>query len=388
MRRGSRATSGALVTLVALTFALTACGSSSLVDAPALPGTNPRVIGVAVEAKLTEPADLPVFDDTNGFALVPDGGRYKIGVRKGQSVVTATLDDDVPVDQIVTASFDSTTAPVDAGFGVMCRVRDPDNYYRLGAANDGTFAIQRVRDGEAKVLTGGGLWQRDVGLRNTPGTFTVRAECVGHTLTLFESDREIVSVRDTSIQGHKTGVFVESFSEPNAAVQVDALSVRAFAHRNQVSAATATGWDDFLQAQEVSNRCDLLDPKAAPAKHTKFVTRCGSAVFVQVDRPEPAAREFAHMLGAVGPTLTNVSGLPDCPKQTGIRGPLPPPRGSADDARIGRVACIDLGGATVAIWLHEAAGLIGFTQVRHGDRAAWKSYGRDWPPFAYDPPTG
>ena len=388
MRRGSRATSGALVTLVALAFALTACGSSSLVDASALPDPNARGIGVAVDAKLTDPADLPVFDDENGIALVPEGGHYKIGVRKGQSVVTAALADDVPVDQIVTASIDSTPAPVDAGFGVLCRVRDQDNYYRLGVANDGTYAIQRVQDGKNTVLTGGGLWQKDARLRAKPGTTTVRAECVGRTLTLFAGDQEIASVRDTSIQGHKTGVFVESFAEPNAAVQVNAFSVRAFTNREQVSAATVAAWDAFVRAQSASNRCDLLIPKAAPGKHTKFVTRCDGAVFVQVDRPETAARAFADMLGGVGPSLTNVKGLPDCPNRTGIRGPLPPPRGSADDARIGRVACVDLGGATVAIWLHEAAGLIGVTQVRHGDRAAWKGYGRDWPQFAYRPPTG
>jgi hypothetical protein len=374
--------------LVALTLALSACGSSTLVDASALPNANARVIGVAIDANVTEPADLPVFDDTNGVSLVPDGGRYKIGARKGQSVVTAALADDVPVDQVVTATFDSTPAPVDAGFGVMCRVRDADNYYRLGVANDGTYAIQRVKDGKSTVLTGGGLWREDKRIRKTPGAFTVRGECVGRTLKLFESDNEIVSAQDSSIQGRKVGVFVESFAEPNAAVQVDGLSVRAFANRNRVSPATAKAWEEFFQAQEVSNRCDLLDPKAAPGKHTKFVARCGAAIFVQVDRPEPAAREFARMLGAVGPSLENVSGLPDCPKQTGIRGPLPPPRGSADDARIGRVACIDLGNATVAIWLHEAEGLIGFTEVRRADRAVWKGYGRDWPPFAYHAPTG
>ncbi|MGZ6979474.1 MAG: hypothetical protein ACXVJW_15295 [Acidimicrobiia bacterium] len=374
MARFSKAVFGALVPVVAVVLFATACSSSSSADASALPNADAPRIGVAVDATVTAPSDLPTFDDGNGHGAVPPGGHYQIGVRGAQSVVTATLDDELPVDQVVTATFDTSGSPKDAGFGVVCRMKDPDNYYRLGVSNDGMYAIQRVKAGATTVLTGGGLWTRDPGIRRSPGPFTVRGECVGHTLTLFESNRQIATTRDANLDGRTAGVFVESFFEPNATVQVDALSVRAFRNRSKVTGAVAAGWDAFLHTQQVSRRCELLDARRSrTGTGTAFATRCGSVVFLQPTSPQTGARAYARILRKAGTSFATVKTLPDCSKRTGIRGPL---------ATAGEVACIDLGGSTAVIWLHTKTGVIGVTVVKHGDRAAWKGYGRDWPPFA------
>ncbi len=249
---------------LAVGLAASACSSGSSVDESALPTPTAREIGLAVNADITgTKPDLTTFDDTNGHAGIPAGGKYQIGVRNPQSLVTATLDDSFPVDQIVTASFDASGGAIDAGFGIICRMVDEDNYYRLGVGNDGTYAIQKVKGGKLTVLTGAGQWVRAPSIRNTPGVFNVRVDCVGDTLTLFESNQPIAQVRDDTIKGHTVGVFVESFREPSATIQVDSLSVRAFTDRSRVTDIVADGWEDVLRTQSVSNRCTLLDPKRA-----------------------------------------------------------------------------------------------------------------------------
>jgi hypothetical protein len=386
--------SGFATTVMALGLLATACSSGSEADASALPQPDATVMGAAVDAQVVgTKADLTTFDDTNGHAGIPDGGKYQIGVRAQQSLVTATLDDSFPVDQIITASFDASGGAIDAGFGVICRKVDDDNYYRIGVGNDGTYAIQKVKDGKLTVLTGEGQWVRAPTIRNTPGIFNVRVDCVGETLTLFESNQPIAQVRDDSIKGHTVGVFVETFREPSATVQVDSLSVRAFRDRSRITDVVADGWDDLLRTQSLSNRCTLLDPKRANAgAATSFVTRCGSVLLLQTDPPQQGQPTFDRMLKRAGTSLETVKGLPKCSKRTGVRGPLPPPTPPAGvtDSRtsIGSVACLDLGDSTAVIWVHDLAGVVGVSRVKDGDRAAWKDYGPDWPPFSYEEKPG
>lgn len=390
-----------LATLSALALLVAACSPSAWVDETALPNPDAARIGLSYDAALGAPADLPTFDDGNGHGEVPPGGTYQLGVRQGQSVVTATLDERFPPDQIVTAGFDTTGSPPDTGFGVVCRMVDQDNYYRLGVANDGQYAIQRVKDGKSTVLTGepslldpkDRSWQRDDAIRDTPGPFTVRAECVGHRLTLFESNREVVSTRDASIKGGEVGVFVETFAEPNATIQVRSLSVRSFRDRRRLTDATVARWNGLLLAQNVSKTCALIDPFAAGVDaRGAAVTRCGSVVFIQPADPQRGLRAYSHILDDSGAMFDTVKGLPNCAKRTGIRGPLPPPTPPADvtDSRasIGRVACLDLGGSTAVVWVQDPSGVIGVTRVKDNDRAAWKGYGPDWTPFAYEEQPG
>jgi len=392
---------GAFALLVCAALLTSACSPSEWVDETALPNPEAPRVALSYDASLSDPADLPTFDDGNGHGEVPPGGTYQLGLRQGQSVVTATLDERFPADQIVTAGFDTTASRPDTGFGVVCRMVDPDNYYRLGVANDGQYAIQRVKDGTSTVLTGDpslldpqdGSWETDDALRDTPGPFTVRAECVGDRLTLFDGDREIVSTRDSSFRGAGTaiGVFVESFAEPDSTVTVQSLSVRAFRDRPAITDATVAGWNSLLLAQNVSRTCDLLDPAGAGVDaRGAVIARCGDVVFIQPADPGRGLRQFEHIVDDSGAMLDRVTGLPNCAKRTGIRGLLPPPTPAAgvteSRTTVGRVACLDLSGSTAVVWVHDPSGIIGVTRVQDSDRAAWDGYGPDWTPFAYEPP--
>jgi hypothetical protein len=379
---------GAVVLLVTAGVLATACSSSDSVDGSALPAAHAPTIGVARRAQLTTPADLPTFDDGNGYGSVPAGAPYQLGARNVQSVVTAPLDEEFPADQVVTASFNSGAGPDDAGFGVICRMQDEQNYYRLGVGNDGYYAIQQVAAGKTTVLTGAGKWIKSDAIRASAGPFSVRAECIGETLTLFESNHEIATVNGATVRSGKVGVFVETFYKPNATVQVDGLDVRSFRDRSQTSAASALQWEAFVRAQSVSNRCELLDPKRARVpRATSFATRCGAVTFFQTVPETDGPRAFTRLLKQTGTSLDPVKQLPNCRKRTGIRGPLPPPTppGATIDnrTRVGAVACLDLGDSTAVVWAQDADGILGVVRIKDTDRAAWKDYGPDWPPFAY-----
>jgi hypothetical protein len=372
------------VLAAALVVLTAACSSSRGTDVSALPDPDATPVAVATNAALTGPHDLETFDDGNGHAEVV-AGIYQLGLRTGQAVVTATLPHAYPRDQVVTATFETAGSPPDAGFGAVCRMQDEKNYYRLGVSNDGQYAIQRVRAGEPTVLTGG-KWQSNPAIRATPGPYAVRAECIGDTLTLLESNRQIASVHDRTIRGPHAGVFVESFAEPNTVVKVTSLTVRAFDDRKQVDESAADGWDDLMRTQHVTRTCTLLAPAGArTGKGALYASRCGPVVFVGMRTPARAADEYARILRDSGAALKPVRDLPDCPKRTNLRGPLPSPTAAtaaADPPRLGTVACLAFDGATGVVWIHSLPGVIGVRRVGARDRAAWKGYGPDWPTFA------
>lgn len=375
-----------LVSLVVVGLLASACSSSDSVHAAALPKPDAPRVALAVNANLA--SDLPPFNDGNGHGE-PSGTSYHIGAVEPESLVTAALDDRLPPDQIVEASFTTNGSPKDTSYGVVCRRRDNDNYYRLGVGNDGTFAIAKVENGTSTVLTGGGKWVRDRRLIDAPGTVIVRGECRGPTLRLFVDNQPIIQIADAVFdRPGGVGVFVETFTLPNATITVNRLSARGFVDRSQVTDATATQWDGVLRAQAVTNRCALLAPKHLGAiRDASLVTKCGTTLLVRLPDAASATREYQRMLARADASLKQVKQLPDCSKDTGIQGPLPPrtPPAGVNDPRasIGRVACLDLGDTTAVVWLNQAAGIIGVVRVRESNRAAWRDYGRDWKPFSF-----
>src|SRR5258705_13772905 len=78
-RRGwSRRSVAGPIAIAALAVVGAACSPSAWVDETALPNPDARHIGLAFDAALTNPADLPTFDDGNGHGEVPAGGTYQL----------------------------------------------------------------------------------------------------------------------------------------------------------------------------------------------------------------------------------------------------------------------------------------------------------------------
>jgi hypothetical protein len=365
-----------LALLTALAVPAAACGGGSgTVDRDVLPEPDARVIGRSVDAPLTAgEKTLVEFDDGNGNAVAEPARGYRLGLRQNESVVSSTLAARLPADQVVEASFSTEGSPLDAAFGVVCRAKSNDTYYRLGVGNDGTYAIARVQDGASTVLTGDGKWVRDRRLQSTPGFFLVRGECRGEDLTLFANNAVVAAAKDSALDGPgRAGVFVETFAEPNATVTVNHVAARAYPDRAAVPDDTIVPWDDFVRRQKVAKGCTLLDPESARAPGApRYVTRCGPALYLSYSDPRAAERAFRRILAATDADLEPTARLPNCRVRTGVVGPFP---------TAGRVACLDLGDTTAVVWFNENASVVGLARIRDGARAAWRGYGPGWPAF-------
>jgi hypothetical protein len=98
----------------------------------------------------------------------------------------------------------------DYGFSLLCRYRNPKNYYLLGVLSGGRYNIARYRDGQLTSLTRG--FQQSPHIAPDENDVTVR--CVGDrptTLTLEVDGRQVGEVSDAvGLPGGNVGIRVGS----------------------------------------------------------------------------------------------------------------------------------------------------------------------------------
>ncbi len=140
------------------------------------------------------------------FAWAPSGNRF------------ADVEIEVKARRIPTSS--------DGHFGVLCRYRSPGDFYYLGITEDGYYAIMRVEEGDARILTGDGFAHSPL-IRPRGGKFYLRAVCAGDELSLYVSDALVARVSDDTFRRGDVGLGVGSASEGSIRVHFDDLVVRA-----------------------------------------------------------------------------------------------------------------------------------------------------------------
>ena len=143
-------------------------------------------------------------------------------------------------DMIVEVDARKTAGPDLNNYGVMCRYKDPDNFYFLQLGSDGTYAISRYLDGEGKMLVD---WAKSSAINTGEGVNHIRAECVGNTLSLYVNDAFLTSVVDSGLGQGKIALGLGTYDEGDVEVRFDNLAVKTPA--GSVSGGGVLVADDF-----------------------------------------------------------------------------------------------------------------------------------------------
>ena len=111
-------------------------------------------------------------------------------------------------------------------FGLLCRHRAPGDFYYFAITGDGYYAILRVQDGEAEVLTGDGFLP-SAAIRTGEAANHIRAVCHGEELALYVDGEELARATDDVLRRGDVGLGAGSGSEPSIRVHFDNLVVTA-----------------------------------------------------------------------------------------------------------------------------------------------------------------
>jgi hypothetical protein len=177
--------------------------------------------------------DLPWGDgfSSPGTWLAESDAVAQVGVQDGVMRIYVAVPDQLAwsvagrdvEDFHLTVEATQVAGPDDNEYGVLARVQDNGNFYRLSISGDGYFLVSKFVDGRKELL--GPDWTPSEAIRQGQATNQLQVICRGPELALVVNGQELARVEDGQFAHGDIGLYAGSFYEGGVEVHFDNLSV-------------------------------------------------------------------------------------------------------------------------------------------------------------------
>ncbi|HJS28438.1 MAG TPA: hypothetical protein VJ768_02370 [Anaerolineales bacterium] len=152
-------------------------------------------------------------------------GSYRIFVGQTNHDVWARPDLNF-IDSVIEVEAQMVGGSDENDFGVICRYRDPGNFYFLVIGSDGFYGIGIMQDGEEPQLIGATEMQFSRRINQGGEPNLIRAECVGDVLSLYVNGKILDAVTDDRLPSGDVGLIAGTFDTPGTEILFDNFVVR------------------------------------------------------------------------------------------------------------------------------------------------------------------
>jgi hypothetical protein len=114
--------------------------------------------------------------------------------------------------------------PDDNDFGVICRSVDTSNFYFFVISSDGYYGIGKVSNA-GQELIGMDAMQPSEAILQGEASNTIRADCVGSSLSLYVNAEKLDEVQDSEFSTGDVGLIAGSFDTPGTDIHFDNFRV-------------------------------------------------------------------------------------------------------------------------------------------------------------------
>ena len=173
------------------------------------------------------------WDTVNGADGITDykDGAYDIQVNtigdKGNGMdMWANPGQNFTGDVRVEVDVTKLGGPDNNDIGVICRYnKDSDNYnfYYFLISSDGFVGIAKMVDSSSTMISGDQMESSDT-VKST-GVNHIRADCIGHNLTLYVNGKKAASATDSTFTSGDVGLLAGTFDTPGTDVKFDNFMV-------------------------------------------------------------------------------------------------------------------------------------------------------------------
>jgi hypothetical protein len=111
-----------------------------------------------------------------------------------------------------------------ADMGVICRYQDTGNFVYGEITSDGFYSISQVKDGDLKVLTGGGKLQPHAAIRTNSQANQIQFLCADNRFTLIVNDQFVDGIEAEAPASGDVGLLAGTFDKAGARVRFDDFS--------------------------------------------------------------------------------------------------------------------------------------------------------------------
>jgi hypothetical protein len=112
----------------------------------------------------------------------------------------------------------------DNDFGLICRYKDPDNFYFFIISSDGYYGIGKYVHNNMSLIEMDMMQTSDL-INQGEANNQIRADCVGDLLTIYINGQKAAEVRDSSLKEGDVGMIAGTFASPGTDILFEQFKV-------------------------------------------------------------------------------------------------------------------------------------------------------------------
>jgi hypothetical protein len=112
----------------------------------------------------------------------------------------------------------------DNDFGLICRYKDPDNFYFFIISSDGYYGIGKYVHNTMSLIEMDMMQTSDL-INQGEANNQIRADCVGDLLTIYINGQKAAEVRDSSLKEGDVGMIAGTFASPGTDILFEQFKV-------------------------------------------------------------------------------------------------------------------------------------------------------------------
>jgi hypothetical protein len=165
--------------------------------------------GILYKDNFSNPSSgLPILIGTNGSEYYA-GGSYHIEIYSSQYSLWA-LPDQTYNDVRVEEDAVRISGPDANRFGIICRYRNPSNFYFFSISSDGYYALGKTLNNKTSLL-GQETMVYSPSILQGSVTNHIRFDCIGTSLTGYVNDQALASAVDLDFSRGSAGLLAGTF---------------------------------------------------------------------------------------------------------------------------------------------------------------------------------
>jgi pectate lyase len=161
--------------------------------------------------------------NSGGDIMEYAGGGFRMYVSGTYSDLVSNAGASLPANVAIDVDITRTAGSENNDFGVLCRVKDLDNFYFFQISSDGYAVVGKYVNNEMQYLSADAMQKVD-GINSGSSTNHMRAICNGSSLSLYANGSLVASATDSTFtSGGDVGLMAGTFDAGGVDILFDNL---------------------------------------------------------------------------------------------------------------------------------------------------------------------
>ena len=148
-------------------------------------------------------------------------GAYRIFVNRPDYYLWSNPRDLIFIDVRIEVDATKMAGPEINDIGVICRYKDPENFYFFSISSDGYYGVSKIINGQEQWIGMEEPQLDNVTIRTGTATNHLRADCIQQKLSFYVNGKHLIDVNDSDLSQGNVGLIAGTWDSPGTDVLFD-----------------------------------------------------------------------------------------------------------------------------------------------------------------------